>query len=60
MDELNEIINQEQIKAILKQYTGERQLMELKFYLLSFQPELIDIGIDGSDLAWQIYKTNQK
>jgi hypothetical protein len=60
MSELNEIINQEQIKAILKQYTGERQLVELKFYFLSFQSELKDIGIDGSDLAWQIYKTNQK
>ncbi len=60
MDELNEIINQEQIKAILKQYTGERQLEELKFYLFSLQSDLKDIGIDGSYLAWQIYNTNQK
>jgi hypothetical protein len=60
MSELNEIINQEQIKAILEQYTGEQQLTELKLYLTSFQPELNEIGIDGADLAWQIYKTNIK
>lgn len=60
MSELNEIINQEQIKAILEQYTGEQQLTELKLYLTSFQPELNEIGIDGTDLAWQIYKTNIK
>ena len=30
-----EIINQDQIEAILRQYTGERQLTELKIYLLN-------------------------
>jgi len=35
-------------------------IKELKFYLLTFQPELKEIGIDGVNLAWQIYKTNQK
>jgi hypothetical protein len=54
---VTEIINQQQIKAILKEFKGERQLRELKFYLLSFQSELKTIGIDGSTLAWQIYTT---
>jgi hypothetical protein len=57
---LNEIINQEQIEAILKEFKGERQLVELKFYLLTFQSELKEIGVDGSNLAWQIYTTNKK
>ena len=54
---LNEIINQEQIEAILKEFKEERQLRELKFYLLSFQSELKTIGVDASTLAWQIYTT---
>ena len=54
---VTEIINQQQIKDILKEFKGERQLRELKFYLLSFQSELKTIGIDASTLAWQIYTT---
>ena len=57
---LEEIINQEQIESILEAYTGERQLTELKFYLLTFQSELKEIGIDSSRLAWQIYTTNRR
>tara|TARA_Y100000310_G_scaffold318012_1_gene371589 strand:+ start:3132 stop:3314 length:183 start_codon:yes stop_codon:yes gene_type:complete len=57
---LNEIINQEQVKLILSQYKGERQLSELKFYLLTFREELRELGIDPSRLAWQIYTTNKK
>lgn len=57
---LNEIINQEQIEAILEEFKGEQQLLELKFYLLTFQSELKEIGVDGSNLAWQIYTTNKK
>ena len=57
---LNEIINQEQIEAILKEFKGERQLVELKFYLLTFQSELKEVGVDGSTLAWQIYTTHKK
>jgi|TARA_R110000751_G_scaffold72101_4_gene146256 hypothetical protein len=60
MGDLNEIVNQDQIKSILESFDGEEQLKELKFYLLTFQPELKEIGIDGANLAWQIYKTNQK
>jgi hypothetical protein len=60
MGDLNEIVNQDQIKSILESFDGEEQLKELKFYLLTFQPELKEIGIDGVNLAWQIYKTNQK
>ena len=60
MGDLNEIVNQDQIKSILESFDGEEQLKELKFYLLTFQPELKEIGIDGTNLAWQIYKTNQK
>ncbi len=60
MSDLSEIINQEQIKLILDQYTGERQLVELKFYLLTFNEELRELGIDASRLAWQIYTTNRK
>jgi hypothetical protein len=60
MADLKEIINQEQIKLILQQYTAERQLTELKFYLLTFSEELSEIGIDPSRLAWQIYTTNKK
>ena len=57
---LHEIINQEQIEAILHEFKGESQLTQLKFYLLSFQSELKEIGVDGSTLAWQIYTTNKK
>ena len=57
---LNEIINQEQIEAILGEFTGERQLVELKFYLLTFHDELKEFGVDPSNLAWQIYETNKK
>lgn len=60
MSELSEIISQDQIKLILKQYTGERQLTELKFYLLTFREELKEIGIDPSRLSWEIYTTNKK
>ena len=57
---LNEIVSQEQIEAILKEFKGERQLLELKFYLLTFQSELKEMGVDASTLAWQIYTTNKK
>ena len=57
---LHEIVNQKQIEAILKEFKGERQLLELKFYLLTFQSELKEMGVDGSTLAWQIYTTNKK
>jgi len=60
MSDLSEIINQEQIKSILQQYRAERQLVELKFYLLQFKSELKEMGIDPSTLAWQIYTTNRK
>jgi hypothetical protein len=60
MSDLGEIMNEEQIKLILDQYTGERQFVELKFYLLTFSEELKEIGIDPSRLAWQIYTTNKK
>ncbi len=58
--ELNEIISEEQIKLILKSYTGQRQLIELKFYFITFKDELKEIGVDPVKLAWQIYKTDQK
>ena len=57
---LEEIINQQQIESILSEFTGERQLTELKFYLLTFSDELKELGIDPSRLAWQIYTTNRK
>ena len=57
---LEEIINQQQIESILSEFTGERQLTELKFYLLTFNSELQELGIDPSRLAWQIYTTNKK
>lgn len=57
---LEEIINEDQIKSILEVYAGERQLSELKFYLLTFREELKEIGIDPSRLAWQIYTTHRK
>jgi hypothetical protein len=60
MLELEEIISQDQIKSILSQYTGERQLVELKFYLLTFRKELKEIGVDASRLAWQLYTTNRR
>jgi len=58
--ELNEIINQDQIKTILQQFQGERQLIELKFYLITFKEELKEFGIEPTQLAWQIYRTNLK
>ncbi len=60
MSDLSEIINQEQIKLILEQYSGERQLLELKFYLIQFKSEFREMGIDPANLAWQIYTTNRK
>ena len=60
MGNIEEIINQAQIKAILEEHVGERQLLELKFYLLTFKEELTEIGVDPTSLAWQIYKTNKK
>jgi len=59
MSELNEIISINQIKSILKGSSGEKQLLELKFYLLPFKKELRDIGVDPSDLAWNIYRTER-
>jgi len=56
---LEEIINKDQIESILSHYKGERQLVELKFYLLTFRGELKEIGIDPSRLAWKIYTTNK-
>ena len=56
---LEEIINKDQIESILSHYTGERQLVELKFYLLTFRSELKELGIDGARLAWQIYTTHR-
>jgi hypothetical protein len=58
-EEINEIINKEQIKSILKKYTGERQLLELKLYLLTFKDELKELGVDAANLAWQIYRQNR-
>lgn len=58
--ELNEIINQKQIESILRSYTGEHQLVELKFYLLTFKSELKELGVDASNLAWKIYTTNRR
>ena len=56
---LNEIISINQIKSILKSSSGEKQLLELKFYLLPFKKELREIGVDPSDLAWNIYRTER-
>ena len=53
---LNEIINVDRIKMILGNYKGEKQLLELKFYLLQFRDELKELGIDPSNLAWNIYR----
>ena len=60
MSELSEIVNQDQIKLILRDYTGEKQLLQLKFYLLQYHKELKAIGVDPANLAWSIYKTNRK
>ena len=60
MSDLSEIINQEQIKLILQQYSGERQLLELKFYLIQFKEEMGEMGIEPGNLASQIYITNRK
>ena len=60
MSELNEIINVDRIKMILGNYKGEKQLLELKFYLLQFRNELKELGVDPSNLAWDIYKTERK
>ena len=57
---LEEIINKEQIERILEDYNGERQLVELKFYLITFREELRELGIDPANLAWQIYTTNKR
>tara|TARA_R110000824_G_scaffold54915_4_gene151443 strand:- start:1332 stop:1520 length:189 start_codon:yes stop_codon:yes gene_type:complete len=57
---LEEIINKEQIEKILEDYNGENQLIELKFYLMTFKEELSELGIDPANLAWQIYTTNKK
>ena len=57
---LEEIINKEQIEKILEEYKGENQLIELKFYLMTFKEELRELGIDPANLAWQIYTTNKK
>lgn len=57
---LEEIINKEQIEKILEEYNGENQLIELKFYLMTFKEELSELGIDPANLAWQIYTTNKK
>jgi len=59
-EKLNEIINIEQIKIILDEFSDEELLRELKFYLLTFNDELKELGIDPSTLAWQIYTTNNK
>jgi len=53
---LNEIINVDRIKMILGNYKGEKQLLELKFYLLQFRDELKEFGVDPSNLAWNIYR----
>ena len=60
MIKLDEIVSTEQIKIILENYRGEKQLLELKFYFLQFRDELKEAGIDPSRLAWDIYKTNRK
>ena len=52
---LNEIISIDQIRSIVKGFTGERQLIELKHYLIQYHDELKEIGLDHSTLAWQIY-----
>ena len=57
---LNEIISIDRIKLILEDNEGEKQLLELKFYLLQFREELKEIGVDPSRLAWNIYKTERK
>ncbi len=57
---LEEIINKEQIEKIIEDYKGERQLVELKFYLITFREELRELGIDPANLAWKIYTTNKR
>ena len=52
---LNEIINVDQIRSIIENFSGEKQLLELKMYFLQYHDELKEIGIDPSSLAWQIY-----
>ena len=56
MSKLNEIVSTDHIKKILKDYKGEKQLLELKFYLLQFRDELKEFGVDPSNLAWNIYR----
>ena len=58
--ELSEIISQDHIESILDQYSAERQLIELKFYLITHKNDLRELGINPTELAWKIYKTNQK
>ena len=60
MSELNEIVNTDNIKKLLEKYKGEKQLIELKSYLLQFHDELKEIGVDPSKLAWNIYITKGK
>jgi hypothetical protein len=60
MYNLEEIINQEQIELLLKEFKGDEQLSQLKLYLLQFNEELREIGIDAANLAWQIYTLNKK
>jgi hypothetical protein len=52
---LNEIISIDQIRSIVEEFSGERQLIELKHYLIQYHDELKENGLDHSTLAWQIY-----
>lgn len=58
--ELSEIISQQRIESILDHYPAERQLIELKYYLITHKEPLRELGINPTELAWKIYKTNQK
>tara|TARA_Y100000310_G_scaffold338959_1_gene430129 strand:+ start:452 stop:652 length:201 start_codon:yes stop_codon:yes gene_type:complete len=57
---LNEIVNVDQIRSILENFSGEKQLLELKMYFLQYHDELKEIGADPSSLAWQIYTKRVK
>jgi|15BtaG_2_1085339.scaffolds.fasta_scaffold180814_1 hypothetical protein len=57
---LNEIVNVGQIRSILENFSGEKQLLELKTYFLQYHDELKEIGADPSNLAWQIYTKRVK
>ena len=52
---LDEIINIDQIRSIVNSFSGERQLMELKHYLIQYHDDLNELGYDSANLAWQIY-----